>query len=126
MSRIYHNVFINWDAQLSDYCDIITQTIEGYGWSTTDAIEGVNHILSFVFFARNLTKEPSPCHLLSYSEEIHVTKKKIYQITVKESIIVVIVMRYIQSNHGLPEKISGQLQGLCFGSFLLFTIHLIS
>ena len=43
------------------------------------------------------------------SEQLYVSEKKVHQITVEESVIVIIVMRYIQANDNLPEEISRQL-----------------
>ena len=52
------------------------------------------------------TEAATPC---LESEQLYISEKKVHQITVEESVVVVKVMRYIQANDDLPEEISRQL-----------------
>lgn len=58
------------------------------------------------FYLTGCCQNVVSCHK---SEQLYISEKKVHQIAVEESVVVVVVMRYIHANDDLPEKISRQL-----------------
>ena len=50
------------------------------------------------------------CRVYYESEQFNVSGKIVLQITTEESVIVIVVMRYIRANDDLPEEITCQLR----------------
>ena len=61
----------------------------------------------------------NPC-----SEQRNLSKQKIYKVTMEKSIVIIVIMRYIHTDHDLFEIVSCELQRFQLRVLFLFCIHL--